>query len=194
MKDMKEGLRLAGDHVTITHEGNTTTLTFSDKGTGRVCGGCTLCCKLLPVPGPPLNKPDNVRCQHARSGRGCGIYADRPFSCRVFVCRWLADTETAGQRRPDRAHYVIDLAEDYVELVQDTGERRKIGVIQVWVDPAWPDAWRAPELRAYILRMAEQHGMAAIIRWSAADAMTVFAPPLASDGEWHEERGIMVIR
>jgi hypothetical protein len=185
---------LAGDHVRLTHDGNKDILHFSATGTGRVCGSCSLCCKLLPIPGPPLHKPAGVRCQHQRTGKGCTVYADRPMACRVFACRWLADLETAGMPRPDRCHYVIDLTGDYVELVHDTGERQKVGVVQVWVDPAFPDAWRAPELRAYMLRIAIDYRMATIIRFSSRDALTVFPPPLATDGQWHEQRGGIVSR
>jgi len=38
----------------------------------RQCGGCTLCCKLLPV--PPLEKLAGQRCQHQRHGKGCAVY------------------------------------------------------------------------------------------------------------------------
>jgi hypothetical protein len=181
--------QLAGDHITLTHgpDGNST-LTYSDKGTGRVCGSCTLCCKLPPVPGPPLFKPAGVRCKHARVGKGCSIYAERPMACRVWACRWLADKETAGMPRPDRCHYVIDVIEDYVEQVFEDGSRQRVGVLQVWVDPAFRDAYRAPELRAYMLRMATEHRMATIIRYNSREAFTIFPPPLAADGEWHEVR------
>ena len=39
----------------------------------RHCGGCTLCCKLIPV--EELNKPAGARCKHVRTGKGCSIYA-----------------------------------------------------------------------------------------------------------------------
>jgi hypothetical protein len=182
-----EEVQLAGDHITLTHgpDGNST-ISFGDKGTGRVCGGCTLCCKLPPVPGPPLHKPAGVRCHHARTGKGCSIYATRPMACRTWACRWLADKETGGMPGPDRCHYVIDIQEDYIELVGDT--RQRMGVIQVWVDPAYRDAYRAPELRAYMLRMATEHHMATIVRYSSREAVTVFPPPLCDDGQWHERR------
>lgn len=188
MTDAPADFELAGDHITLTHgpDGNTT-IRFSDKGTGRVCGGCTLCCKLPPIPGPPLHKPAGVRCCHARTGKGCTIYPTRPMSCRTWACRWLADAETAGMPRPDRCHYVIDIKEDFVEMVpEDGGERLRWGVIQVWVDPAYRDAYKAPELRAYMLRMATEHRMATIIRYSSREAITIFPPPLAADREWHE--------
>ena len=43
-------LALAGDRLTVEdHDDGTMTVTYSDKGTGRVCGDCQLCCRLLPV-------------------------------------------------------------------------------------------------------------------------------------------------
>jgi hypothetical protein len=192
---MSDYYQLAGDKIVLEHEGGSSTLRFGDTGTGRVCGACSLCCKLLPVPGPPLNKPANTRCQHQKHSKGCAIYTKRPMPCRVFACRWLADRETAGMPRPDRCHYVIDIETDYVEAIDNaSGERRKIGVIQVWVDPAFPLAHRSPDLRAYMLRMAEQHGYATIIRYNSKDAFVVFPPPLATDHQWHEESGQIVGR
>jgi hypothetical protein len=185
---------LAGDRITLTHDEGHDTIHFSEHGAGRVCGSCTLCCKLLPIPGAPLHKPANTRCQHQRSGKGCTIYASRPTPCRVFACRWLADAECAGMKRPDRSHYVVDINPDYVEAVYEDGTRFKVGVIQVWVDPAYRLAYRAPELRAYMLRMATDHRLATIIRYSSTEAFTVFPPPLASDGQWHEESGTVLSR
>ena len=88
--------------------------------------------------------------------------------------------------RPDRCHYVIDIKDDYIEMVQDDGTRHRVGVIQIWVDPAFRDAHRRPELRAYILRMAVDHRMATIIRFSSMVAITIFPPPLSEDRQWHE--------
>ena len=181
----KPGLELAGEHITLTHEADRTIITFDHKGTGRVCGGCTLCCKLLPV--PDLQKPAGVRCKHQRTGKGCTIYATRPFACRTFACRWLADRETAGLPRPDRAHYVIDITADHIRAIpHDGGEPQVIPVIQIWVDPAFPDAWRTPELRAYMLRLAEERRMATIIRFDSERAISVFPPPITDDHQWHE--------
>jgi len=188
--------QLAGERITLEHRADgTSTRRSSDKGTGRLCGSCTLCCKLPPIPGPPLHKPAGVKCQHARVGKGCSIYKTRPMACRVWACRWLADRETAGMPRPDRCHYVIDIQDDYIEQVHEDGTRHRCGVVQVWVDPAFRDAYRAPELRAYMLRMATEHSMATIIRYSSREAITIFPPPLCADGEWHEiTDGVIVDR
>jgi hypothetical protein len=169
--------------VRLTQEGATTTISFTE-GTGRICGDCQLCCKLIPV--EEIAKLAGQRCQHQRAHKGCTIYAKRPVSCRLWSCRWLIEPDAASLPRPDRAHYVIDMGEDAIRVRDDrTGEQRAVPVLQVWCDPAHPHAHRDPRLRAYLLRMAEQ-GVAAIIRYDSTRAFTLFAPPFFSDGQWHE--------
>jgi hypothetical protein len=188
--DLNIDALLAGRKMLISDTKDGLTISFDEKGTGRSCGGCTLCCKLLPV--PTIDKPDNQRCQHQRSGKGCAIYAARPVACQAFVCRWLADPAAAGMPRPDRAHYVMDPDQDTILMTYDDGETQPVCVLQVWVDPAFPDAWDTPPLRAYMLHLAEKFQMATIIRFSAGKAMTVFPPPIAHDRQWHyETSGVM---
>src|SRR5215471_3194906 len=122
--------------------------------TKRRCGGCTLCCKLLPVhhgahndvgidlPGS-WHKAAGERCRHQRSGKGCAVYrkAGFPSACLFWNCRWLVSDDTDDLRRPDRAHYVIDVMPDFITLTDnETGEKHTIEVIQVWVDPDYRDA------------------------------------------------------
>jgi hypothetical protein len=152
----------------------------------RECGSCQLCCKLLPV--PPLHKGAGERCRHQRFGKGCAVYhtAKMPLECALWNCRWLINDDAAELSRPDRAHYVIDLMPDYITLRQgDSGESQNIQVVQIWCDPQYRDAWRDPALRRWMLRRA-QDGIATIIRYSTREALTVFPPPFADDGQWHE--------
>ena len=158
----------------------------------RRCGGCTLCCRLLPV--RELGKGAGVRCKNQKYGVGCTVYqkpwsplrGGMPPSCRLWTCRWLIDQDARDLARPDRSHYVIDVMPDYV-VAQDgpDGERIKIGAIQVWVDPKHPDAHRDPALRAYLERRA-QDGVVAIIRYNSYDGFTLVAPSMSPDGQWHE--------
>jgi hypothetical protein len=61
----------------------------------RICGTCSLCCKLPYV--AELNKPIDTWSRHARPGNGgCSIYRDRPTSCRGFICGWLSDELKVG--------------------------------------------------------------------------------------------------
>lgn len=97
--------------------------------------------------------------------------------------------------RPDRAHYVIDVLTDYVTATdKSTGEAFTLPVFQVWVDPAYRDSWRTDEMRAWMLRMAERHHCATIIRYSPTEAVTVFPPPLNAERTWQEVRGQVVAR
>jgi hypothetical protein len=183
---------LAGEHMTVEQTQTGITITFDGKGTGRICGACQLCCKLLPV--PILHKAAGMRCQHSKVGKGCVIYAARPMACRTWSCRWLADRETVGMTRPDRSHYVIDVETDHVRAVpNDGGETLVFSVLQVWCDPAFPDAWRVPELRRYMLHMAEKYQLGTIVRFDSERAITIFPPPVASDREWHEIVGAEVV-
>ena len=168
----------------------TVDINFGD--TKRHCGGCTLCCRLLPMhsgdvgmPGS-IHKPAGERCPHQHTGKGCGIYSSRPACCRFWSCQWLLGTDTADLRRPDRSRYVIDAMPDFIEMrPHDGSPSANIRVVQVWVDPKHPDAWRDPALLAFLERRGEE-GIAAIIRFNERDAITVFPPTLSADGQWHE--------
>jgi hypothetical protein len=124
-------------------------------------------------------KPAGARCPHQKHHKGCGIYQTRPFGCRTWSCRWLAADDTADLSRPDRSHYVLDSVPDYVTINGET-----IPVIQVWLDPGYPDAYKDPALLAFLLRRAEQDGYAALIRLSNIKAFALFAPPFTPDGTW----------
>jgi len=171
--------------ITTTADGGVE-INFEVAGHRR-CGECTLCCKLLP--NVALDKRAGHRCVHQRHGKGCAIYPTRPVECQIWACRWLAgEEETRGMRRPDRSHYVIDAFPDTMRLVgNESGEVHEYDAIQIWIDPAFPEAKDDPELRAYMLKMAQDHGMPTLLRWSSRDATAVFPPPLSSDGEWHQQ-------
>jgi len=139
----------------------------------RQCGGCTLCCKLLPV--KELAKAAGERCRHQRTGKGCAVYHtdQMPFSCHFWNCRWLVNDDTADLSRPDRTHYVIDIMPDYVTVEDNvTGEKTNVEVIQIWCDPLHPHAHRDPALRRYIERRAAE-GKITLVRYNQKDAISI---------------------
>jgi len=178
----------------------------------RECGSCQLCCKLMPMQPesqervqrltgnmieagmaepqdffnmtPAFEKPAGERCQHQKHGKGCAIYAKRPFGCRIWSCRWLVAHNVEGLKRPDQGHYVVDLMPDTIQMdMQDGDGLQKYAVMQVWLDPKYPDAHRDPGLRAYIQR----EGQPAIIRYNAHDGFVLFPPITTTDNKWHEQ-------
>jgi hypothetical protein len=185
----------------------------------RTCGSCSLCCKLLPMRRDDQrairqakaaeemikrdwvkpeefagmvqewDKPAGERCKYQKFGKGCTIYDKRPFGCRVWSCRWLVNNDTADQPRPDRCGYVIDIMPDFITCEHDDGKATNIEVVQIWIDPARPDAHRDPRLRTYLERRA-QEGIIGLIRFNSRDAMTLWPPAMSNDGRWHEVGGL----
>jgi hypothetical protein len=146
----------------------------------RHCGTCTLCCRVLPV--KELHKDAGVRCQHQRH-TGCAIYATKPSGCSIWSCVWLTGKDTEDLARPDRSHYVIDPMPDYITTVNnETGHRENIPIVQIWIDPRFPDAHRDEHLRAYLSRRE----IPALIRYNATAAMVLFPPECVHDNQWHE--------
>jgi hypothetical protein len=95
----------------------------------RVCGSCSLCCKLLRI--EELDKPAGGWCSHCTPGRdGCRIYDSRPGSCRSFHCTWLTDSRLGAEWRPATSKMVLQY---------DQSERR----LSVHVDPEFSSVWRS---------------------------------------------------
>lgn len=176
----------------------------------RSCGSCNLCCKLVPirsltpeeqtevsraVGGTDLanseiifedfDKPQGKWCQHAKKGAGCGIYRERPMSCRHWSCYWLSGKGADELERPDRAKYVIDIWPDRIGI-QMGHQRRDFTALQIWADRYRPDAHRDPALR----RLLAKHNLAGLVRYSdRAGGLAILPPKLSPDGRWQEIEG-----
>lgn len=146
----------------------------------RQCGDCQLCCTLLPV--NDLGKAANERCRFQKFRKGCSVYRgpEMPVCCTMWSCRWLTNEDTANLSRPDRTRYVVDGMPDFIEAMNGT-EQIKIMAVQIWVDPRYRDAWRDPDLLAYLDRRG-QEGVVAIIRYSSEDSFIVVPPSISGEG------------
>jgi len=111
--------------------------------TGKTCGECGMCCKLLGI--TTLDKPGGVWCRHFKrgSGGGCGVYAERPQACVGFECLWLDSEKLDAAWRPDRAKFLMFTEQD--------GRR-----LTLVVDPASPAAWRREPYYARIKAMSQR--------------------------------------
>jgi hypothetical protein len=94
----------------------------------RVCGACTLCCKLIGV--PETKKPPLRWCEHCTKA-GCAVHPTRPQSCRNFECFWLMESGFPEDLRPDLCGFVVAFNEGQEGVV-------------VHVDPDRPDALTTP--------------------------------------------------
>lgn len=102
---------------------------------GRACGTCMMCCKVPAI--EEFAKPPGVWCRHATSGKGCGIYEERPGSCRAFYCLWMQDESFGPEWKPEKAKFVVYVQRNGVNL-------------QVAVDPNFPNAWTKAPYQAQI--------------------------------------------
>jgi hypothetical protein len=165
-------------------EAPTLTIDLARQGTNRKCGSCTLCCRLLPV--GEVGKPANVKCGHQFSG-GCRVYhkAGFPRSCAIWSCQWLVEPDTSKLKRPDRSGYVVDNMPDIVRQTDnETGTVVEVPVVQVWCDPARPDAWTDPALLTWAKHRAETEGTALLVRFSQKRATIVYPPAVSPTGQW----------
>lgn len=72
----------------------------------RSCGGCTVCCHVLPIDTAELRKAPGVACTRCGPS-GCMIYETRFPICRTYYCGWH-HLETLGEDwRPDRSGVLI---------------------------------------------------------------------------------------
>jgi hypothetical protein len=130
-----------------------------------------------------FDKPAGQRCPHQRHHKGCSIYKARPMGCRVWSCQWLVNGDTAAMSRPDRSHYVIDMSPDFVRGIDDDGNETICPVVQIWLDPDYPDAYRDPSLRRFLEKQFAK-GSAALIRITRDKSIFIIGPPMTP--EWRE--------
>jgi hypothetical protein len=112
--------------------------------TGRKCGDCSLCCKLVPV--PSIDKPENVWCKHCKPGKGgCAIQDNKPVSCALWHCAWLLDSHLGEHWFPRTSKMVMHPSREA------TGDRSWI----VAVDPGFPLKWREEPYFTELTRIAD---------------------------------------
>ena len=74
---------------------------------GRDCGDCTLCCSVLLIDTPEIQKQAGRACRHCSGG--CTIYPARPQACRDFLCAWRKLDILGPEWRPDRSGILAEI-------------------------------------------------------------------------------------
>jgi hypothetical protein len=111
------------------------TIVPNEAAAGKVCGSCTLCCKVLCI--TTLQKARGVWCKHCSPGVGCQIYSRRPDECRKFFCIWLVDPRLGPEWRPDHSKIIV--------TASGSGNG-----FDIHCDPGFPQAWRRDPYRQQI--------------------------------------------
>jgi hypothetical protein len=84
-------------------------VTNLDLVPGRICGECTLCCTVMAIDKPDIQKQAGATCRHCRGG--CTIYETRPALCRDYHCGWRQLPILDDGWRPDRSGVFVELEE-----------------------------------------------------------------------------------
>jgi hypothetical protein len=127
-----------------------------------------------------FDKPAGQRCPYQKHHKGCALYARRPMGCRLWSCQWLVNDDTAALRRPDRSHYVIDMVPDFIRAV-DEGQEFSLPVVQIWIDPHFPDAFKDRGLEPF-MRKRFAEGVGILCRIGRERGIFIVGPPLHD--EW----------
>jgi hypothetical protein len=127
---------------------------------------------------PELNKPADTWCPSAKPGCGdCAIYATRPSACRDFECWWVRDGSPFGDEwLPARCKMVIS-------ALTKPGSDKAEG-LKIFVDPAFPNAWRREPY--YLQLLAIARGMYVTLRIGPRQM------GLRPDGSEYEIRGTVL--
>ena len=82
----------------------------------RNCGECTVCCTVMAVDKPEMQKEAGAPCRHCAAG--CAIYDTRPTLCRDFYCGWRHLPILDESWRPDKSGVFVEFeaVEDNVGL------------------------------------------------------------------------------
>ncbi len=74
---------------------------------GRQCGDCTVCCTVMAIDKPEIQKEAGVTCRHCVGG--CTIYETRPPLCRDYHCGWRQLPILDEGWRPDRSGVYVEV-------------------------------------------------------------------------------------
>jgi hypothetical protein len=146
---------------------------------GKTCSGCTACCETVPV--KEIDLAAFVRCKHLCSppqmATGCGVYQNRPRSCREWSCSWLISDLPPGYR-PDRIGVVVDPIPDMVRV-----NGKDVPASQLWVLPGHEDDWRTVDAVKDLIWSLFKAGFAVLwrIRAEGGQAARVM---MLRDGKW----------
>mgnify|MGYP001551736834 CR=1 FL=1 len=76
---------------------------------GRSCGDCTVCCTVMAIDKPDIQKAAGVACKFCTGG--CTIYDARTSLCRDYHCGWRQLPILDESWRPDRSGVFVEVEE-----------------------------------------------------------------------------------
>ena len=152
----------------------------SAAASGRKCGICSMCCKLLPIHQLELEKPPGEWCRHCIPGRGCGIYEDRPDVCRGFKCHWLRDGLWGDEWKPNKCKMVL------MDGEMTNGQP----ALRVYVDWGFPGIWRRAPYYQQLINFSITHYPVGVAERTRRFLIYKGVELAEKQGQWGEENGV----
>jgi hypothetical protein len=106
------------------------------------CNECSLCCKLLDVPGIAAAGEWCPHCTPGNKSGGCTIHSKRPEICLGFNCFWRAES-WPDELRPDRCKVIFEALPG-------------VETILITIDPSQPDAWKKKEIIEVMMKLVKK--------------------------------------
>jgi len=85
----------------------------------RSCEGCNACCIVFRI--DALEKAPGIPCEHL-AGKRCGIYLDRPQTCRNYHCPWIRGL-LPNWMKPAKCGVLVE---------DQTGKEGRLDVRELW--------------------------------------------------------------
>lgn len=178
-------------------------------GSGRSCGTCDQCCRLIGVHDAGIDKPPGVPCEHlcnASCGQ-CGIYETRPSSCKHYSCMWL-DGDLPEDAKPEHSGVIGEICHvspgdggpgfRLITVVSRSASELHTA-IKRWFDPMLNDGTviigfvttTSPDVPEIVVATAESHRRLLAfqldirkngVALQAADGLQLFEPDHFEDG------------
>lgn len=114
------------------------------------CGSCNQCCISFDI--PEIGKKAGVPCRYLTQ-HGCGIYQNRPPTCRNFQCAWLK-LELKPMMRPNRCGFILSFDEASKDGLRAICYKNSLGSVcrkaKKWLEKKFtknkmPILWRNPD-------------------------------------------------
>jgi hypothetical protein len=108
----------------------------------KECGECSLCCKLISVPGLAKAGEWCPYCKPGSKKGGCTIHDSRPSFCVGYHCFWRAES-WPDKYRPDKCKVIFEALPG-------------VYTILISVDPSKPDAWKEKDILEVIEKLRKK--------------------------------------
>lgn len=102
----------------------------------------------------------------------------------MWSCAWVLDENLPAFLEPKKCHFVIDCLPDECAMLEN-GKQVMKQVVQMWVDPGYPNAWQEPAARWAMEFYGLNFQLPTLVRFGNEKGIFVMPSILSPDNKWH---------